>query len=104
MTVGTIDEDKLIITADEAISLLPEGDRIHNYANPAGGMFIGVDYSRDEAIKHFREAHGIEIAGPYCKSMGHPIAVWSSNTRVTFFAADMAKVIAFERSKGIATE
>ena len=90
---------RIILTPDEAISLLLEGDYIHNYANPRGGLFLGVDYDREDAIEAFRKAKQIEIGGPGCKSMGHPLAVWESDDRVTFFAADMAKVEAFEASR-----
>lgn len=92
-------EDKVILTPDEAISLLHDGEYIHNYANPRGGMFIGCDYDRKDAIEAIRAAYQIEIGGPECKRMRHPLAVWSSENRVTFFEADMGKVDAFEVAK-----
>lgn len=97
-------DEKLIITPDQAISLLVEGDTVHNYANPVAGMFVGVDFDRSDAEKHIREAIQCEIAGPGCKSMKHALAVWSSNDRVTFFETDMEKVEAMEREleRGVA--
>ncbi len=100
MTIGEIDEDKVIITPEDAESLLLDGDTVHNYANPGMNMFIGCNYSKEDAIKAFKSALAIEIAGPHCKSMKHPLAVWSDKHHVTFFEADMAKVEAFERSRG----
>ncbi len=93
------DDEKFLLTADEAISLLADGDHVHNYANPSAGMFLGVDYERAHAEKHIREAIQREIAGPGCKRMKHALAVWSSQTRVTFFETDMDKVDAMERAK-----
>lgn len=92
-------DDKIILTADEAISLLAPGDTVHNYAYPVAGIFLGVDYDRSDAEKHIREAIQSEIAGPGCKGMKHALAVWSSKNRVTFFETDMEKVEAMERAK-----
>lgn len=91
-------DERLIITADEAISLLPSGKYVHNFAQ--GGMaLIGCDYSRADAEKALRGASEIEIAGDMARGMKHPIACWESDNRVTFFAADMDKLDAFEASR-----
>lgn len=92
-------DDKIILTADEAIGLLPEGEYVHNYINNTPGMFIGCDYERPDAEKHIRNAVQCEIAGPGCKRMKHALAVWSSETSVSFFSTDMDKVEAMERAK-----
>ena len=98
-------ETKLIITPAEAESLLIDGaDYVHNYLNPRGGVFIGCDYQRADAIAAFEEAVGIEIAGPGCKSMKHPIAVWKTENDVSFFEADMAKVERFEADRASLSE
>jgi hypothetical protein len=95
-------DEKVVLTPAEAISLLADGDTIHNFAT--GGMImLGCDYDRAGAIKALNEAIQIEIGGPACKSMKHPLAVWSSNNRVSFFEADMAKVEAMEASKAAAS-
>lgn len=90
-------DDKVILTPDEAISLLAEGEYSHNYANPRG-MLIGCDYERDGVVKALREAKQIEIGGDACKSMRHPLAVWDAKDRLTFFEADMEKVAALEEA------
>lgn len=90
--------DKVILTTDEAIDLLAGGDQVHNYIQ-AGFSLVGCDYERANAIKEIREAKQIELAGPAAMAMKHPIAVWSSDTCVTFFEADMEKVAAFEKAK-----
>lgn len=95
--------ERLLITADEAEALLADGEYVHNYSNPAAGMFVGCDYSREDAITAFRSASEIEIAGPNCKAMKHPIAVFEPSGRLTFFAADMAKVEAFEAAKALSS-
>jgi hypothetical protein len=95
-------DNKILLTADEAISLLPSGETVHNYVNNVSGMFIGCDYDRADAEKHIREAVQREIGGDGCKSMKHALVVWSSNTRMSFFETDMVKVDELERAKEIA--
>lgn len=92
------DDDICLLTAEQAVSLLPEGEYVHNFANPAGGLMLGCDYERADAIKALSEAKRIEIGGEGCKRIKHPLAVWDKNDRLTFFAADMAKVEAFEKA------
>lgn len=90
---------RLILTPEEAIDLLPEGDTIHNFAD-GGLILLGVDYSRDEAIKAIREAVQVEIGGDGCKAMRHPLVVWNAEDKYTFFEADMDKVAALEAARG----
>lgn len=92
-------DEKILLTADEAISLLPDGEYVHNYINNVPGLFIGCDYDRADAEKHIRDAIACEISGPGCKGMKHALAVWSSKNNVSFFATDMDKVEAMEHSK-----
>jgi hypothetical protein len=92
-------DDKIILTAEEAISLLPEGEHIHNYINNVAGMFIGCDYTRESAEQHIRAAAACEIGGENCKRMKHALVVWSSADSLSFFATDPAKVEAMEQAK-----
>ena len=94
-----MNDDKILLTADEAISLLPDGEYVHNYINNMPGLFIGCDYDRADAERHIRDAIACEIAGPGCKGMKHALAVWSSKNCVSFFATDKDKVEAMERAK-----
>lgn len=95
-------DEKIMLTADEAIGILPDGEHVHNYVNPSAGMFIGCDYDRADAEKHIRNAIQREIAGPGCQGMKHGLAVWSSKTRVSFFETDMPKLKAMECEKSAA--
>lgn len=91
-------DEKLVITAEEAASLLRESEYIHNYAG-GPGMLIGCDFDRDDAVQAFAAAKEIEIAGPFMYGMKHAIAVLDKANRRTFFEADMEKVAALEASK-----
>lgn len=94
-------DEKIILTPEEAESLLVEGEQQHNFANPNGGVFIGVDCSRDSAVKMIRAAHALEIAGPICQAMNHALVVWTSESRHLFFETDPVKVEAMEARKAV---
>ncbi|PWJ88400.1 hypothetical protein C8D77_111123 [Mesorhizobium loti] len=94
----TADDDKFPLTAEEAESLLAEGEYVHNFMQ-AGFAILGCDYGRAEAIAAFKAAKSIEIGGDGCKGMKHPIVVFGPDGRHSFFAADMAKVEALEASR-----
>lgn len=62
--------DKELLTAVEAIALLPDGDSIHVFLNP-GGMLIGADWSRESIHKLIADAESLEVGGDQCIQMGH---------------------------------
>lgn len=86
------DDNKVILSPEQAEALFPEGEYVHNFVNPGAGLMIGCDYDRADAIKALQEADSIELAGPGAMGMKHPIAVWDKAGKLSFFAADMAKV------------
>lgn len=88
-------DNKVILTAEQAEALLAPGERVHNFANPAG-MLVGCDDDRDRAIAALKAAKQIELGGPACMAMKHPIVVWDSEKHCTFFEADMDKIAALE--------
>lgn len=95
-------DEKIILTADEAIALLPEGDGdVHNFIE-GGFAIIGADHERSHAEKRLRKAFQIELAvrdGAAWK-MNHPICCWKSESERSFYEADMDRVDAFEAAKG----
>ena len=92
-------EEKILLTADEAISLLPDGDYVHNYLNPNSGLFLGCDFEREDAEKHIRAAVQREIGGPSCQRMKHGLVVWKTEKELSFFETDMDKLKAFEDAR-----
>ena len=95
-------DEKIILTPDEAISILAGGEYVHNYINNAPGLFIGCDYDRADAEDHIRKSVQCEITGPHCQRMKHGLAVWSGPKNVSFFETDMAKLKAMESAKEVA--
>jgi hypothetical protein len=72
------DEKPVILTFEEAVAMLPDGEDIHTQRNPGIGMFIGADWSRDRLIEHIRK-HGAELAGPIATAMGKGLVVKDDN-------------------------
>ena len=65
-------DTKLILTPDQAESLLPVGERVHGFVNPPWG-FVECDSSRKDVVRLIREARLLEIGGERAKRMKqHP--------------------------------
>lgn len=86
-------DDKVLLTAEQAISALATTERLHTYVNPAG-ILIGADWDRSTALKFLEGAARIEIAGHMARGMGHGIVATSG--RVVFFAHDEDALAALE--------
>jgi hypothetical protein len=64
--------DRKSLTYDEAVAMLPDGDTIHTFRNPAWGLLLGADWSR-EYILNAIEKHGCELTGGMAAGMNHGI-------------------------------
>lgn len=87
------------ITAEEAISLLPEGNEIHTFYNVPFGL-VGADWDRADILQKLAEADKIEIAGETARSIGHGLAVYDNDTKwqseVLFVETDKYKLNEFD--------
>jgi hypothetical protein len=63
------------LTFGEAVKLLPEGDSIHTFRNPRGGMILGADWDRASLLEAMRESSHIQVTGAMAQSMGHGLAI-----------------------------
>jgi len=69
-----MDDDKELITLEEAIKRLPAGDTVHTFRQ--GGLcLIGADHERDRLIEAMRTAPEIEVTGPAAQAMNHGLAI-----------------------------
>ena len=69
------EEERIFIAADEALKMLPDGDTIHVFMNPAVDVLLGADWSRSDVIELLRRSQRIEIAGEHARKMNHGLAV-----------------------------
>lgn len=90
-----MDNSKKYITAEQAISLLPDGDAIHTFYD-YGICLIGADWDREDVISRIKESDKIEITGYSARKMGHGIAVYNDDTKwqseVLFIETDKTKL------------
>jgi hypothetical protein len=89
-------DTNLTLTPDQAESLLPPGERVHSFINPACGL-VGCGVARHRAIARIREAKLLELGGPSAKQMGHALVVHDCIRGYSLFETDMEKVEAMER-------
>jgi hypothetical protein len=98
-----VSNTKMILTPDQAESLLPPGEQVHCLVNPPWG-FVACNSPRKHALRRIRDAKLIEIGGERAKRMKHALIVYAREGGYTFFATDMEKVEALEqRLLGAAT-
>ena len=88
----------VILTADEAESLLPPGEQVHSFVNPPWG-FVGCVSSRKNVLRRIRDAKLIEIGGERARRMKHALVVYAREGGYTYFATDMEKVEALEQRR-----
>lgn len=73
-------DERVFITADEATSLLNDGENIHTFVNP-NGMLIGADWSRNKILELLKEHSGkIELGGDTCRAMKHGMIVFRGDS------------------------
>ena len=89
-------DTRLILTPDQAESLLPVGERVHGFANPPWG-FVGCDSSRKDVVRLIREAKLLEIGGERAKRIKHALVVHAREGGCKLFATDTERVKAMER-------
>ncbi len=87
---------KYLLTTDEAIALLPEGETIHTFMSSSGGVLVGADWDREEIIKLLSGQYKPELSGPSAKSMKHGIAVFRQYTGNLFIETNMDKLAKLE--------
>jgi hypothetical protein len=67
---GTEREERLTVSYDEALLLLPEGDTIHTFRDGAG-ILIGADWGREKILDLLKQAKTIYVSGPMAMGMGY---------------------------------
>ena len=91
---------KTYITAEQAISVLPDGDSIHAFYNPGFGL-IGADWSKADITDKLHRSDIIELTGPGARGMSHGICAYSKDAKyqsdIMFIETDEARLSALEK-------
>lgn len=78
------DDVKQLLTYDEAVALLPDGERIHTFMQ-ADPVLLGADWDRAEILELLRQADPeIEVTGPEAQSVGHGLAAYDADGEPVF--------------------
>jgi len=87
-----MNQEKIILTAEQAIGLLSDDSEIHTFRSGTS-ILLGADWSRDELIKSFHAAgsEDIQIGGDACKSMGHGLVLFTGDDPL-FIEVDKEKL------------
>ncbi len=67
-------DERQLLSFDEAVRMLPDGDRIHTFRN-AGFTLIGADWPRDKLLVAIKQ-YGAELSGPMSSQMGHGMVLF----------------------------
>lgn len=86
---------KIILTAEEALSLVIEGENVHTFRNPNGSMLMGCDISRTRLVELINQSDQVELGGEMCRKMKHGLVVWTGDDPL-FVETDMVKLDAFD--------
>lgn len=91
---------KTYITAEQAISVLPDGDSIHTFYNPGFGL-VGADWSREDIIEKILNSDIIELTGEMARGTGHGMCAYNNDTKyhdeILFIETDETRLAALEQ-------
>lgn len=68
------DDTRTLITFEDAVKLLPEGDTIHTFRQ-GGFALIGADWPREALIAAMESARVADVTGEQAQAMGHGLAI-----------------------------
>lgn len=88
--------EKVFLTADQAESLLPDGENIHTFRNTSGAL-IGCDWHRESILSALKQHEKtIELTGHVATSMRHGIVI--NDGSALFIETDKIKLDDFNNS------
>ena len=91
---------KVYISAEQAISVLPDGESVHTFYNPGFGL-VGADWSKNEVVDKLNKSDIIELTGPSARSMGHGMCAYNANTKyqseILFVETDEGRLTMLEK-------
>lgn len=86
---------KYLLTTDEAIALLPDGQTVHTFMSPAVNTLVGADWTRDEIIELVTKCE-TQLSGEAAKGMKHGIAAFRPKIGFVFIETNMEKLAKLE--------
>lgn len=75
----TSDETPAIVSYDDAVAMLPDGDTIHTFRGSLP-MMIGADWPREGILSALAKTEVIQLSGPVATGMGHGLVVFDGGS------------------------
>lgn len=92
--------NRLFLTFEQAIDILPKEEQIHCFINATFGL-IGADWEKEKVTETLSNADSIEIGGEQCKALGHALVCVPKGAKyqsdIYFFQSDKEKVEYYEK-------
>ena len=92
------------ITAEEAVTLLPDSDNIHTFIQTPVAL-LGAEWSREYIIDKLKTSDKIELAGEEARGLGHGLAFYNNDAKnlseVSFVETDIKKLFRFDPGEEI---
>lgn len=96
-------ENRLFLTLEQAIDVLPEKEQIHCFMNGSFGL-VGADWDKGKVKETLSNSDSIEIGGEQCKALGHALVCVPKGAKyqsdIYFFESDKEKVEYYEELLG----
>jgi len=67
-------DERIVLSKEQALSMLGDGDEIHTFRTPGMGIMLGADWKR-QSILDAIEDNECELGGPMCQRMNHGLIV-----------------------------
>lgn len=67
-------DDRVHLTVEQALAMLPDGESIHTLRG-GNGMMLGADWNRSSVEKAIRETDHRELSGHLATSMSHGLCI-----------------------------
>lgn len=94
-------DEKIVLTVEEAMSVIKDGDRVHTFMN-GGIALLGADWDRSAIEEGFKNAKEISISGDSARSMKHGVVFFKDSGLApgyVFVETDESKLLELESIK-----
>lgn len=68
-------DEPVLLSYEEAVALLPDGDRIHAFLD-SGVALVGADWDRADILRLLETSSRREVTGPAAQGFGHGLAAF----------------------------
>ena len=75
--------DIQLLSYDEAVALLPDGDSVHTFLD-GGFVLIGADWDRTDILTLLETTSRREVTGDAAQGMGHGLAAYRADGTPVF--------------------